>query len=83
MTYLKGVVARDEEGNLLPVKRATKGCLVVENKGSKNVIPTYEKTFVHKVAVCMSVLTWISFPLSVWGKKKHFTVKRRGRRLAV
>jgi hypothetical protein len=75
-TYLKGMKATDEKGNSLSLTRNSKGYPLVKNNGSKTIMIMYHKTFLHKVGIILSGISWIVLGvLAIFSKIKR---KRKG-----
>ena len=71
ITYLKGFVVRNQNGNKLSSYRNKNGFLEFKSDGSKKVYITYQKTLLHKLSICISILTWIIFGIMyLWQEKR-------------
>ena len=72
ITYVKGFVVKDQNGNTLSSYRNSHGWLEYKSNGSKKVYITYQKTLLHKLSICISILTWIVFgTIYLWRSKKE------------
>ncbi|MFV0555988.1 MAG: hypothetical protein ACK5LM_02655 [Lactovum sp.] len=70
ITYLKGFVVRDDEGNKLKSYKDKEVFLTISpSKTTKNIIIQYEKTLLHKISILISIISWIALSLGIFFKK--------------
>lgn len=72
ITYLKGFMVKNENGETLNSYKNSKGWLEFEAEGNDNVIITYEKTKFHQTAIVVSLVTWVVLSILFLTKRlKH------------
>ncbi|WP_329886099.1 hypothetical protein [Pseudoramibacter faecis] len=70
ITYLRGFKAFDENGKVLRVQKNATGFLAIPSKGTGRIKITYEKTTLHKIAIGLSMLTWVMVASTFLFRKK-------------
>lgn len=70
ITYLKGFVAKNSDGKILYSYKDKDGWLAIEKPETKKIFITYHKTIAHKLAIGISLITWILLPIIAVFKSK-------------
>lgn len=65
ITYLNGFKASNDKGEELKSYKDKDGWLVIENRDNSEIMITYEKTPGHKIAIVISIVTWLVISLSI------------------
>ncbi|EKF52581.1 hypothetical protein [Lactococcus garvieae] len=77
ITYLKGFKAYNDLGNELVTYKNGDGFLEIKPQGSENIKITYEKTFLHKGSIVVTIFSWIILCFGIFlskiknGKRRH------------
>lgn len=86
ITYLKGFKAFNDSGEALVSYKNSDGFLEIQSNGTNRVKITYEKTFLHKISIVISMIAWLSLIFGIIshqiiklnkGKKREKIVNRR------
>ncbi|CDI47156.1 hypothetical protein BN927_02223 [Lactococcus lactis subsp. lactis Dephy 1] len=75
VTYLKGFKAFDSNGNQLMSYKNNIGFLEIKTKGSDEINIVYEKTFLHKLSIIISIISWLILIFGIFLSKINKIIK--------